>query len=88
MHYALTDPPASFQRFMNDVFKDMLDVYVVIYLDDILIYSENTDVLCEPPTVESRNSTIRTRTQRDIPENITLKLLVHPKTRKTESNGR
>ena len=41
MHYGLTNTPASFQRFMNDIFKDLLDVCVVIYLDDILIYSEN-----------------------------------------------
>jgi len=43
MHYSLTNAPASFQRFMNDVFKDLLDVCVVVYLDDILIYSENPD---------------------------------------------
>ena len=41
MHYGLTNAPASFQRFMNDVFKDLLDICVVIYLDDILIYSED-----------------------------------------------
>jgi hypothetical protein len=41
MHYGLTNAPASFQRFMNNVFKDMLDVCVVIYLDDILIYSDD-----------------------------------------------
>ena len=33
--------PASFQWFMNDVFSDMIDVSVVVYLDDILIYSNN-----------------------------------------------
>jgi len=33
--------PASFQRFMNEVFKDVLDVCVVVYLDDILLYSDN-----------------------------------------------
>ena len=43
MHYGLTNAPASFQRFMNDCFKDLLDVCVVVYLDDILIYSENPD---------------------------------------------
>src|SRR6266511_798177 len=37
----LTNAPASFQRFMNDVFSDMIDVSVVVYLDDILIYSDN-----------------------------------------------
>ena len=26
---------------MNDIFSDLLDVYVMIYLDDILIYSNN-----------------------------------------------
>jgi len=28
---------------MNEVFGDVLDVYVVVYLDDILIYSNNLD---------------------------------------------
>ena len=31
----------AFQRFINDIFSDLLNVYVVIYLDDILIYSNN-----------------------------------------------
>jgi len=26
---------------MNEVFYDLLDVYVVIYFDDILVYSDN-----------------------------------------------
>src|SRR6266545_3432772 len=37
----LTNAPASFQRFMNDVFSDMINVSAVVYLDDILIYSDN-----------------------------------------------
>ena len=44
MHYGLTNAPASFQQFMNDVFKDMLDVCVVVYLDNILIYSDHPKV--------------------------------------------
>ena len=38
----LTNAPTTFQRFMNDIFSDMLDVCVVVYLDDILIYSSDT----------------------------------------------
>ena len=41
MPFSLTNAPAAFQRFMNDIFSDLLDVCVVIYLDDILIYSNN-----------------------------------------------
>jgi hypothetical protein len=41
IHYSLTNAPASFQRFMNQVFKDILDLCVVCYLDHILIYSYN-----------------------------------------------
>ncbi|KAF8756214.1 hypothetical protein RHS01_04740 [Rhizoctonia solani] len=33
--------PAAFQHFMNELFKDLLDVCVIIYLDDILIYSKD-----------------------------------------------
>ena len=31
----------AFRRFINNIFPDLLDVYVMIYLDDILIYSNN-----------------------------------------------
>src|SRR5882724_3396058 len=41
MPEGLTNAPATFQRFMNDIFVDMIDVMVIIYLDGILIYSNN-----------------------------------------------
>jgi hypothetical protein len=40
----LTNAPAAFQRFMNDIFSDMLDVCVIVYLDDVLVYSDNPDM--------------------------------------------
>jgi Reverse transcriptase (RNA-dependent DNA polymerase) len=41
MPFGLTNGPTVFQQFMNDIFGDMLDVCVIVYLDDILIYSDN-----------------------------------------------
>ncbi|KAF8715262.1 hypothetical protein RHS03_00046, partial [Rhizoctonia solani] len=41
MTFGLTNAPAAFQHFMNKLFKDLLDECVIIYLDDILIYSKD-----------------------------------------------
>uniref|UniRef100_A0A8C5LLF5 ribonuclease H n=1 Tax=Leptobrachium leishanense TaxID=445787 RepID=A0A8C5LLF5_9ANUR len=41
MPYGLCNAPATFQRFLNDIFREILDVYVIIYLDDILIFSSS-----------------------------------------------
>ena len=41
MLFGLTNAPVAFQRFMNNIFSDLLDVCVVIYLNDILIYLNN-----------------------------------------------
>ncbi|QRW26650.1 Retrotransposable element Tf2 protein [Rhizoctonia solani] len=40
MPFSLTNAPAAFQHFMNDLFRDLIDVTVVIYLDNILIFSK------------------------------------------------
>src|ERR1043165_151255 len=43
MSFGLTKPPATFSRLMNSIFMEYLDRFVVIYLDDILIYSKNKE---------------------------------------------
>ncbi|CEH15898.1 FOG: Transposon-encoded proteins with TYA, reverse transcriptase, integrase domains in various combinations [Ceraceosorus bombacis] len=39
MPFGLCNAPATFQAFMNYIFRDLLDVTVVIYLDDILVFT-------------------------------------------------
>ena len=41
MPFSLTNAPVTFQRFMNNIFSNLLDVYAMIYLDDILIHLNN-----------------------------------------------
>ena len=41
MPEGLTNAPTAFQRFMNDIFADMIDINVIVYLDDILVYSDD-----------------------------------------------
>lgn len=41
MPFGLTNNPATFQHFMNNIFYDMADDFVVLYLDDILVFSKD-----------------------------------------------
>ena len=43
MPFGLTNAPPTFQCLMNDIFHDLVDVYMVVYLDNILIYSDNME---------------------------------------------
>ena len=43
MPFGLCNAPATFQSMMDNIFHDPLDNGVIVYLDDILIYTENVD---------------------------------------------
>ena len=41
MLFGLSNAPAIFQGYVNKILAEKLDIFVVIYLDDILIYTKN-----------------------------------------------
>jgi hypothetical protein len=43
MSFGLTNAPAFFMNMMNCVFMDYLDKFVVVFIDDILIYSQSEE---------------------------------------------
>ncbi len=44
LQFGLVNAPAVFQALVNDVLRDMLNVFVFVYLDDILIFSLSLQV--------------------------------------------
>ncbi|MBW0564343.1 hypothetical protein O181_104058 [Austropuccinia psidii MF-1] len=43
MQFGLTNAPASFKNLVNDIFRYLLDVYVVVYLDDIMVFTKSEE---------------------------------------------
>ena len=41
MSFELINTPAIFQTYINNVLREHLDVFVVVYLNNILVYSKN-----------------------------------------------
>ena len=41
--FGLCNAPATFQRLMHEILREKLDVFVIIYLDDILVFSKNEE---------------------------------------------
>ena len=43
MPFGLTNGPGDFMDLMNQIFKPYLDKFMVLFIDDILLYSRDKD---------------------------------------------
>ena len=43
MLYGLTNAPGSFQGYVHKILAEKLDIFVIVYLDDIFIYTKDPE---------------------------------------------
>jgi hypothetical protein len=43
MSFGLTNAPAHFMYLMNSIFMSELDKFIMVFIDDILVYSKSTE---------------------------------------------
>ena len=43
MPFILCNASTTFTTLMNNIFQDYLDDFVIIYIDDVLVYSKTTE---------------------------------------------
>ncbi len=41
MPFGLSNAPANFQGYINKVLAEKLDIFIIVYLDNILIYTKD-----------------------------------------------
>ena len=41
MFFSLSNSPVTFQRYVNKILAEKLDIFVIVYLDNILIYTKD-----------------------------------------------
>ena len=54
MSFRLTNAPAFFMYLMNSVFMEYLDKFIVVFIDDILIYSKSEEETSETCVAETQ----------------------------------
>ena len=65
MPFGLCNAPATFTTLMNNIFYEDLDDFVIIYIDDILVYSKTAEEHAEHLKKVSRSSGRTSYTQRE-----------------------